>query len=396
MANAQRIYESEDQCGVDCMPIGVGKNYTVWVKNVNNPEASGQINPKQILLKIKTIFNDKPSKQKYESIAKELGTPLVHMFLQYHYPLGIEQTKSVDSLLKEYQNLDWSNQVSIKRFTSNYKSLDDDVVRLHFLSRSTGGGEPMIAGGKIQDTQPPMNEMPLLWARDLIILGLPSRTIGNFTAIEEGVRAYSATGDPLYVNPRSHEFVTEVGVAVEVASIAAAGSSTRFGVGVKSKTALMKPPLKQTQIHEILSIPKHRRPAPETYLTQKYIQHYLAKFDGGAVRIISKKRLDKYGTAGPNPSFIMPKSYVDKVIKDSDGDIKKIAGALGLRESTLDPDDLLLVEIPPSKDIKIPSGNEIGANENWLPGGLTSGGIPEAVMKLPPVDKLKIKPLFGE
>ena len=143
------------------MPIGVGKNYTVWVKDVNNPEASDQINPKQILLKINTIFNDKPSKQKYESIAKELGTPLVHMFLQYHYPLGIEQTKSVDSLLKEYQNLDWSNQVSIKRFTSNYKDLDDDVVRLHFLSRSTGGGEPMIAGGKIQDTQPPLNNHQL-------------------------------------------------------------------------------------------------------------------------------------------------------------------------------------------------------------------------------------------
>ena len=394
MANAQRIYESEDQCGVDCMPIGVGKNYTVWVKNVNNPEASGQINPKQILLKIKTIFNNKPSKQKYESIAKELGTPLVHMFLQYHYPLGIEQTKSVDILLKEYQNLDWSNQVSIKRFTSNYKSLDDDVVRLHFLSRSTGGGEPMIAGGKIQDTQPPINEMPLLWARDLIILGLPSRTIGNFTAIEEGVRAYSATGAPLYVNPRSHEFVTEVGIAVEVASIAAAGSSTRFGVGVKSKTALMKPPLKQAKIHEILSIPKGRRPAPETYLTKKYIDSHAKMFKSGAARIQPSA---PSGKIGRTETWVIPLKVAQDAIKKSKGDPRVLEELLGLDQGYLGSSPVL-ISIPKVEGYRIPSGNEFAAyNDFWRPGGLTHpGGLPEAVINPVMPNKYSVQSAFGD
>lgn len=31
-------------------------------------------------------------------------------------------------------------------------------------------------------------------------------------------------------------------------------------------------------------------------------------------------------------------------------------------------------------NLEIPSGNEGGANEFWLPGGCTSGGVPEATM----------------
>ena len=46
MANAQRIFESEDQCGVDCMPIGVGKNYTVWVKRKNEDNLSDNLDKK--------------------------------------------------------------------------------------------------------------------------------------------------------------------------------------------------------------------------------------------------------------------------------------------------------------------------------------------------------------
>jgi len=32
----------------------------------------------------------------------------------------------------------------------------------------------------------------------------------------------------------------------------------------------------------------------------------------------------------------------------------------------------------------------------WRPGGVTSGGVPETVIKLPPLDEVTIKPLFGE
>jgi hypothetical protein len=34
------------------------------------------------------------------------------------------------------------------------------------------------------------------------------------------------------------------------------------------------------------------------------------------------------------------------------------------------------------KDIRIPSGNESGSNGQWIPGGYTNGGVPEAVVDL--------------
>ena len=44
--------------------------------------------------------------------------------------------------------------------------------------------------------------------------------------------------------------------------------------------------------------------------------------------------------------------------------------------------DSVAVYIKPEylKDLKIPSGNEVGVNQYWIPGGYTKGGIAEAVM----------------
>ena len=45
------------------------------------------------------------------------------------------------------------------------------------------------------------------------------------------------------------------------------------------------------------------------------------------------------------------------------------------------------------KNIRIPSGNEGGANSQWIPGGYTNDGVPEAVMDFshkPPVVELKL------
>ena len=40
----------------------------------------------------------------------------------------------------------------------------------------------------------------------------------------------------------------------------------------------------------------------------------------------------------------------------------------------------MYVNNPKKYNISLPSGNEMGANNNWIPGGYTSGGIPEAVV----------------
>lgn len=35
-------------------------------------------------------------------------------------------------------------------------------------------------------------------------------------------------------------------------------------------------------------------------------------------------------------------------------------------------------------NLRIPNGNEYGANSHWIPGGYTDGGVPEAVSDLIP------------
>lgn len=35
-------------------------------------------------------------------------------------------------------------------------------------------------------------------------------------------------------------------------------------------------------------------------------------------------------------------------------------------------------------NLRIPSGNEAGANSHWIPGGKTDGGVPEAITDLIP------------
>ena len=41
-------------------------------------------------------------------------------------------------------------------------------------------------------------------------------------------------------------------------------------------------------------------------------------------------------------------------------------------------------------NIRIPSGNETGANKLWVPGGYTSGGVPEAITNTIPLKNAKI------
>lgn len=49
---------------------------------------------------------------------------------------------------------------------------------------------------------------------------------------------------------------------------------------------------------------------------------------------------------------------------------------------------------PKKSNISIPNGKEVGANNNWLPGGYTSGGIPEGVVHNVPNNSSYIKVTF--
>ena len=145
----------------------------------------------------------------------------------------------------------------------------------------------------------------------------------------------------------------------------------------------------------ILMIPKGKRPAPETYLKRRYIRRHLKNFKAGASCIVSKELLERHhgdsiGKAD-NSQFIMMKSEMDSVLMRSHGDLSRIEHELGIPAGAWKHRVLVRIDIPKPKKLKLrmPSGNEIGANVLWLPGGLLPTGYKEAVIDRIPKGKYK-------
>ncbi|MEQ8916549.1 MAG: hypothetical protein RID11_07535 [Roseovarius sp.] len=142
--------------------------------------------------------------------------------------------------------------------------------------------------------------------------------------------------------------------------------------------------LSDEKIREILDTPRGQRPDPSTYMTKAEIDEHLARFDDGAVRF----RDANYDTAGPPGGSVMPKNEFEAMVKDAGGDLSIVEDGLGfdpghLTSGRFEP---VLIEAEDFNSIRIPSGNEGGANDRWLPGGFTSGGQAEAVMDFTGVD----------
>ena len=145
----------------------------------------------------------------------------------------------------------------------------------------------------------------------------------------------------------------------------------------------------------IQNIPKGKRPAPETYLKRRYIRRHLKNFKAGASCLVSKELLERYhgdsiGKAD-NSQFIMMKSEMDSVLIKSHGDLSRIEHELGIPAGAWKHRILVRIDIPEPKKLRLrmPSGNEIGANALWLPGGLLPTGYKEAVIDRIPKGKYK-------
>lgn len=66
-------------------------------------------------------------------------------------------------------------------------------------------------------------------------------------------------------------------------------------------------------------------------------------------------------------------------MSETGGDLRAVEKALGLDQDYLSGPDTMIEEIK-GKDInglRMASGKEGEANSHWIPGGFTSGGIPE-------------------
>lgn len=134
---------------------------------------------------------------------------------------------------------------------------------------------------------------------------------------------------------------------------------------------------------EILATEKGSRPDPSEYLSPEYIAHHLDQFKDGATRFMPQSNLEKYGIAQRDgTSFVMPKSEADAMLARTGGDPRAMERELGLPEGFLDSHKLARIDIPQPGDanLRVPSGNEAGANDQWIPGGKLPDGASEAVI----------------
>ena len=145
---------------------------------------------------------------------------------------------------------------------------------------------------------------------------------------------------------------------------------------------------------DILSIPKGQRPAPSTYLSSGYIQQHLAKFEkeGIVSRIVTKKSYETFGIGKPDigkTEFVSTKGEIDDIIRKSNGNIKLIAEELGIPPTQLQEGGLVRIDFKISDryKVEVPSGNEFGTNDLWLPGGKLPNGKLEAIIKIEGMEK---------
>lgn len=151
----------------------------------------------------------------------------------------------------------------------------------------------------------------------------------------------------------------------------------------------------------ILEMDKGSRPDPSDYLPQQFIEHHLERFDDGASRFMTAEALEDYGIGHRDgTTYVFPTRELENLMEATGGDRRALEQALGLPDGYFDVEGVVRVDVPSPEtyDLRIPSGNEAGTNDQWIPGGFLPTGMPEAVIDgadVPPGD-LTITDLDGE
>ncbi|WP_051624356.1 hypothetical protein [Clostridium akagii] len=152
--------------------------------------------------------------------------------------------------------------------------------------------------------------------------------------------------------------------------------------------------ISRPKIDEILSMEKGSRPDPSTYLSKEYIKKHLVQFDDGASIIMTKEQYINYvkgnsyiGIPDDGTQFILSKNVCEEIATKANGNISYYEESLGFDIGHFeDGGGLVQININDVSDLnlRMPSGNEAGANSHWLPGGYTDCGTPEAISNLIP------------
>lgn len=137
-------------------------------------------------------------------------------------------------------------------------------------------------------------------------------------------------------------------------------------------------------LDDIAKLPPGARPDPATYLSPEYVEAHLAQFDNGASFLTPKGALDYWGRdllGRSDGQFVMPSKQVDTLLLRTDGDLSQIEIELGIRPGDWQGREFVRIDIdnPRALGLRMPSGNEMGANPQWIPAGKLPTGYSEAV-----------------
>lgn len=135
--------------------------------------------------------------------------------------------------------------------------------------------------------------------------------------------------------------------------------------------------IKTKKFADVLRIEKGQRPDPKTYMSTEMLEAHTNEAKTGVSKILSSKPAGSIG--GEKGVFVLLRQDADRIIRDTGGDPRKMEERLGLESGDLG-NSPYKIDINEPKGLRVPSGNEPGANERWVPGGRTSGGMWEGVV----------------
>ncbi len=154
-----------------------------------------------------------------------------------------------------------------------------------------------------------------------------------------------------------------------------------------------KPKFKKGQNQElIIKMTKGTRPDPSNYLKVRYMKRHLRQFKRKASFLIPADILDKFGreTLGRNDGqFVMSAKDMNKLLKKAKGNIDLLEYELGIPNQSWHHRKIIRIDInrPKTLHLRLPNGNEAGANELWIPGGKLPNGYRESVIDPIPLGK---------
>lgn len=136
---------------------------------------------------------------------------------------------------------------------------------------------------------------------------------------------------------------------------------------------------------KVVGMSKGSRPKPSEYLPEWYLKAHQDAFAEGASYLVPKAILDKYGRAKlgrPDGQFVMTKLDMDWALANANGRMSDIETQLGIPAGAWAGKEIVRIDIKngTALNLRIPSGNEGGANDLWLPGGKLPTGFWEAVV----------------